>query len=98
MAARSPITKDRYKFKATKTTSRSEAYAQRNDALREAFLKPFEFAASAPPTSQTIPEACKQAGIEHYVHDLYKSTGHPARLHWLGERSARKTLLYFHGT
>ncbi|SMQ56000.1 unnamed protein product [Zymoseptoria tritici ST99CH_1A5] len=52
--------------------------------------------ASAPPTAQVITETCKQIGIKHYVEDIPHST-RQARLHWLGDRQAEKTVLYFHG-
>ena len=76
--------------------ARSEGHVQRNNALREGFLKPLEFAASAPPTGQTVSEVCKEVGIEHFVEEIPNST-RQARLHWLGKRNAQKTLLYFHG-
>ncbi|KJX92832.1 hypothetical protein TI39_contig5820g00004 [Zymoseptoria brevis] len=52
--------------------------------------------ASAPPTAQVVTETCKQIGIKHFVEDIPHST-RQARLHWLGNREAEKTVLYFHG-
>jgi len=76
--------------------SRSAAHDQRNAAFREVFRKPFEAQAAMTGTGQTIQEEAQKLKIEHYVEEIPK--GRNARLHWLGDRSAKKVLLYFHGT
>ena len=75
--------------------SRSAAHDARNTSLQELFLNPFELKAAIPPTAQVIPEEAQKLNLEHYVEDIPSSRG--ARIHWLGDRSAKKVLLYFHG-
>ncbi|KAJ9660578.1 hypothetical protein H2198_002515, partial [Neophaeococcomyces mojaviensis] len=68
--------------------SRSEAYDERNKGFREAFAKLFDLAAVAVPTRQIITEEAQKLDIAHHVDDVPNSKG--ARLHWLGDRSAKK--------
>ena len=75
--------------------SRSADHENRNAAFREAFLKPLEFAAAAPATAEQVRTEAQKLGIEHHVEDIPNSQG--AKLHWLGDRTAPKVLLYFHG-
>jgi len=74
---------------------RSDAHDARNAAFRQAFGKPFEYKESAGPTAQVITEEASKLDISHFVEDVPASKG--ARIHWLGNRSAKKVLLYFHG-
>lgn len=76
--------------------SRSQAHEQRNDAFREVFLKPFDFVASAPTTNTQITDVAKKLGVDHVVEQVGSAPGSP-KIHWLGDRKARKVLLYFHG-
>jgi hypothetical protein len=75
--------------------SRSEAHEARNKGFREAFAKPFDLASVAVPTAKIVPDEAQKLGVDHYVEDIPNSQG--ARLHWLGNRAAKKVLLYFHG-
>jgi hypothetical protein len=75
--------------------SRSKAHDQRNAAIREAFLRPFELAAASPPTGQTISVQAQMLNLDHSIEEVPGGKG--ARLHWLGNRSAEKIILYFHG-
>ncbi|EXJ82596.1 hypothetical protein A1O3_06409 [Capronia epimyces CBS 606.96] len=75
--------------------SRSAAHDERNTSFREAFRTPFEFASSAAPTAQLVQTETQKLKLEHDVEDIPNSNG--ARLHWIGDRSAEKVLLYFHG-
>ncbi|KAI1625071.1 Alpha/Beta hydrolase protein [Exophiala viscosa] len=74
---------------------RSDAHDARNAAFRQAFGKPFEYKESAAPTAEVITEEAKKLDVPHFVDDVPASKG--ARIHWLGDRSAKKVLLYFHG-
>ena len=80
---------------AAATMSRSEAHEQRNAQFREAFKAPFNFAATAPPTADIIPQQAKQLELAHTVDDIPNGQG--ARLHWLGNTKPDKVILYFHG-
>ena len=75
--------------------SRSAAHAARNRGFREAFAAPFEFKAALLPTGELIPKEAQKLGLKHDVEDVPDGRG--ARIHWLGDRSAKKVLLYFHG-
>ncbi|GAD94998.1 hypothetical protein MYCGRDRAFT_51536 [Paecilomyces variotii No. 5] len=75
--------------------SRSAAHDERNKALREVFSSPFALAATATPTAEIISNYAKERNIEHRVEEIPNSEG--ARLHWLGNPSARKVVLYYHG-
>lgn len=75
--------------------SRSAAHDARNKSFREAFAKPFEYKATALPTAQVIIEEAQKLNLEHSVEDVPAGSG--ARIHWLGDRSAKRVLLYFHG-
>ena len=74
---------------------RSDAHDARNAAFRQAFGNPFEYKESAAPTAEVITEEAKKLDIPHFVEDVPAGKG--ARIHWLGDRSAKKVLLYFHG-
>jgi hypothetical protein len=73
--------------------SRSADHDQRNDVLREAFLKPLGFAAAAPVTAEQVPAEAQKLEIEHHVENIPNS--HCARLHWLGDRKAPDVFLFF---
>jgi hypothetical protein len=75
--------------------SRSAAHDARNKTFREAFAKPFEYKANALPTAQVITEEAQKLNLEHSIEDI--PAGRGARIHWLGDRSAKRVLLYFHG-
>ena len=75
--------------------ARSEAHNQRNAQFREAFLKPWDFANSAPPTGKTIESEAKELGLAHEVDDIPNGQG--AKLHWLGNTKPDIVVLYFHG-
>lgn len=77
--------------------SRSEAHDARNTAFREAFRKPVEFGATCPPTGTLIETEAQKLNLEHHVEDVPVPNGNDAKLHWLGDRSAKKVILYFHG-
>lgn len=75
--------------------SRSDAHDVRNAAFRKAFETPFEFKSSLLPTADLIAKEAKKLGLQHEVQDI--PSGRGARIHWLGDRSAKRVLLYFHG-
>ncbi|EXJ92458.1 hypothetical protein A1O3_01009 [Capronia epimyces CBS 606.96] len=75
--------------------SRSAAHDARNRGFREAFATPFEFKDSLLPTGELIPKEAQKLHLQHEVEDV--PAGRGARIHWLGDRSASKVLLYFHG-
>ena len=74
---------------------RSEAHQARNESFRAAFAKPFEYKESAQPTAQVIQEGAQKLQLENFVEEVPKGQG--ARIHWLGQRTAKNVLLYFHG-
>lgn len=76
--------------------SRSQNHDQRNDAIREAFLAPFEFAKAAPTTNSQILSTVEKLGLHHSEEELQKKRD-PSKIHWIGDREAEKVLLYFHG-
>lgn len=74
--------------------SRSEAHAARNKQTRTLFAS-LEQAKVLPPTSATITTQATVANVPHKVEDVPQSQG--AKMHWLGDLSAQKVWLYFHG-
>jgi galactitol-specific phosphotransferase system IIC component len=50
--------------------SRSKAHDQRNAAIREAFLRPFELAAASPPTGQTISVQAQMLNLDHSIEEV----------------------------
>jgi hypothetical protein len=75
--------------------SRSTAYDLRNDAFREGFASLEKAKEIALPTGRVIEDHAKARKVEHHAEEVPNSDG--ARLHWLGDRSADKVILYFHG-
>src|ERR1700761_7114808 len=75
--------------------SRSAAHDARNKSFREAFATPFEYKANALPTAQVITEEAQSLNLAHSIEEVPAGGG--ARIHWLGNSSAHKVLLYFHG-
>src|ERR1700677_195328 len=75
--------------------SRSEAYNARNKAVREASANRAQAKAAAAPTAQIIPAQASELGVRWEVEDVPDGRG--GKLHWVGDRSAKKVLLYFHG-
>jgi hypothetical protein len=75
--------------------SRSTAHDLRNDAFREGFASPEKAKELALPTGRVIEDHAKARKVEHHDEEVPNSDG--ARLHWLGDRSADKVILYFHG-
>lgn len=51
--------------------------------------------ANAIPDSETLTKTAQQLNIAHEVQEIPNSEG--AKIHWFGDRSARKVILYFHG-
>ncbi|KAK7883448.1 hypothetical protein LTR67_011198 [Exophiala xenobiotica] len=75
--------------------SRSAAHDARNSAFREAFKTPFEFKASLLSTGELITKEARKLNLRHGIEDI--PAGRGARIHWLGDRPAKRVLLYFHG-
>ncbi|OCK78706.1 alpha/beta-hydrolase [Lepidopterella palustris CBS 459.81] len=50
---------------------------------------------NSPPTSTTIPARCKILNLPWQADDVPNSSG--ARIHWIGDRSAKKVIFYIHG-
>ncbi|KAF2498909.1 alpha/beta-hydrolase [Lophium mytilinum] len=75
--------------------SRSAAHDARNVDLRKAFVDPSISQAVSVPTAAIIESRCKKDNVPWQVDDVPNSSG--ARIHWIGDRSAQKVILYFHG-
>lgn len=74
--------------------SRSAAHKARNDETRSLFAT-LEQTSILPPTGTTVAARAEASEIPYAVEDIPKSKN--ARVHWLGDRTARKVLLYCHG-
>jgi len=75
--------------------SRSPAYDARNKGYREALTDSAAFKASSIPTAQRIENDAKELGVKWEAEDVPDGQG--ARIHWVGDRAAKKVILYFHG-
>lgn len=75
--------------------SRSAAHEERNKALRAGFASPDAARKASPPTAATVEAKAKDLKLDHEVEEIPKSDG--ARVHWLGDRTARKVWVYLHG-
>lgn len=75
--------------------SRSAAHDARNKAYREVLGGNAAAAAAAIPTARFIPTQAKQLDVKWEVEDVRDGQG--GRIHWVGDRSAKKVILYFHG-
>jgi hypothetical protein len=76
--------------------SRSVEHDARNDALRSAFTSsPDVLRANATPDAEVIPAQSESLGLSYFVEEVPASEG--AKLHWVGDRSAKNVILYFHG-
>ena len=76
--------------------SRSPEHDARNFALQARFSNLDNARAGAIPDAITIPNRAKLLGLQHEVQDVPESEG--ARIHWLGDKSADKVIVYYHGT
>lgn len=74
--------------------ARSEAHKIRNDQSRELFST-LEKTSILPPTGKMIPARATDLNIKHAVEEIPNSKN--AKIHWLGDRTSTKVLLYFHG-
>ncbi|KAF2806750.1 alpha/beta-hydrolase [Mytilinidion resinicola] len=75
--------------------SRSTAHDARNVELRKAFVDPSVAQSVSIPTAVIIETRCKKNNVAWKVEDISNSSG--ARIHWIGDRSAQKAILWFHG-
>lgn len=75
--------------------SRSTEHDARNAAFLTTFSSCDVSRAQSTPNSIIIPKQAKLLGLVHNVEDVPDSDG--AKIHWLGDRSSRKVILYFHG-
>jgi hypothetical protein len=75
--------------------SRSAAHDTRNAEFRTAFKSTAEAKAASVPTRKVIPAQCEQLGIPDHIEEVPDGAG--SYLHWIGDRSARNVVLYFHG-
>lgn len=75
--------------------SRSTAHDARNAALQSTFSSLDGARAQSIPDAIVIPARAKILGLAHCVEDIPESDG--AKIHWVGDRSATKVILYFHG-
>jgi hypothetical protein len=74
---------------------RSVAHEARNKAFRDASIDNGTTRANATPTAQLIPAQAQELGVKWEVEDVPDGQG--GRLHWVGDRAAKKVILYFHG-
>lgn len=74
---------------------RSSAHAERNKAFREASIDNDKTRSLAVPTGELIPAQAAELGAKWEVEDVPDGRG--ARIHWVGDRAARRVILYFHG-
>jgi hypothetical protein len=75
--------------------SRSAEHDARNTAFRGVFQSTDAARAAIPPTAETIENCAKTLNREWHVDDVPYSKG--GRIHWVGNRSSKRVLLYFHG-
>lgn len=75
--------------------SRSAAHVQRNSQSRALFSSCQRARDVLPTTKATIAARMQALNLQYHVDDIPNSNG--AKLHWLGDQSAKKLLLYFHG-
>lgn len=75
--------------------SRSEAHDARNAALQERFSNLNSARAEATPDSIVVPHRARLLGLNTEVESVPHSNG--AKIHWLGDKSAKKVILYYHG-
>jgi len=75
--------------------SRSAEHDARNDALRSQFSSLDGARAQAIPDAEVFPKRAKILGLAHEVQDVPNSDG--AKIHWIGDRSSKKVILYYHG-
>jgi len=75
--------------------SRSAEHDARNSAIRQQFKSGAEARAADVPTRIVIPAQCKTLGIPLHTEDVPDGAG--GRLHWIGDREAKKVILHFHG-
>jgi len=74
--------------------SRSQAHKARNDQTRSAF--PNLGAANILPRTDVVASTqAKEHGLHYAVEHVPNGNG--AKIHWLGDRSSSKAILYFHG-
>lgn len=76
-------------------TSRSAAHEERNKALRAGFASPDAARKASLPTATTVEARAKDLKLDHEVEEVPNSDG--ARVHWLGDRTAKKVWVYLHG-
>ncbi|KAK5044475.1 hypothetical protein LTR84_010756 [Exophiala bonariae] len=75
--------------------SRSAAHDARNQLLRETLSNNEDARKSSVPTGETVRRITSDLGISLKSENIPSSDG--ARLHFIGQISAEKVLLYFHG-
>ena len=75
--------------------SRSDAYDARNQAFQQAYVSIPDAKAASIPTAKIIPALCQELGLPAHVEDVPNGAG--GKLHWMGNRSAKKIILYVHG-
>lgn len=74
---------------------RSPEHDARNAALQTRFSDLNVARAEAVPDEITIPARAKILNLTHETQNLPNSEG--AVIHWLGDKSAEKVIVYFHG-
>lgn len=75
--------------------SRSAEHDARNTAFRASFQSPDTVRAAIPPPFRTIEACCKKLDRPWHVDDLPNCEG--GKIHWMGNRTRRNVILYFHG-
>ncbi len=76
--------------------SRSAAHDARNAAFRQAFSSMDGARAALVPDAIVIPNTARSLGLNHEVQEIPDSEG--AKIHWVGDKTAEKVILYFHGS
>lgn len=75
--------------------SRSAAHDARNRRYREALTDSATIKAVSIPTARRIENDAKELGVRWEAEDVPDGQG--GRIHWVGDRAAKKVILYFHG-
>lgn len=74
--------------------ARSDGHQARNEQVRTMFTSLAE-ATILPSTSTTVTTRAQALNWLHSVEEIPLGKG--AKIHWLGDKAAKKVLLYFHG-
>jgi hypothetical protein len=80
---------------STSDSPRSPEHKARNDLFRNNRTPPEEVRIAQGPTAEIVKKECERLGVQHRAEDVPDSNG--ARIHWIGDSSAKDMMIYFHG-